>query len=294
MLLNFNKKKKIMKKLLSLALLVGVLTTQLTVNAMESEDSVSESHLFLTICNQSEEGVNVLFSRTGDYFSTLKGNKTLSLQKKGCILLEQPLVSLVIDYGDPDFVMEIPTEQLAAIGDSTAELILKSIALGSLSYEINQPSVLRVYNDSEEKIVIRYQLPGFKGVRVISQFISSHEIEATPSSMRRFQEDDIPLTMHIALEANPQCSIEVSPDILNEIAEASTEIVVLFQKNTGTLSYAMNKTKVAFKGTIEKKKKPSRSSYSEEIEEDDAAENGKRLGTGMDIHSGEQRNCIVS
>lgn len=195
---------------------------------------------------------------------------------------------------------EVPKDQLALIVNSSAEIVISSITDNEtlFSYEINPPKTIRIFNNSNKSILISYR----EEVDSALAASTGKELttEAKPKDTVRLKQPILALSLSEQAEGITQHLAEDFFDELAKTSNSSAQIIVTFNPEASSLVYTFTIDKAPFISTPPPIKSSSSSSSEERVtpsfstEKETAVPDLERREAGMDIHSGDQKNCIVS
>ena len=295
-----------MKKLLSLALLVGTLTPQLAVNAMDTVKEESLSKPVITVFNATGQAIAINYITPQKWDPKLgeKQDFTSHPMVPNCapIRLERSIVDFSANYFSTTEGIVIPKKVLAAIADSSGQIIIGSMSQekGSpLYYEINTPGTIRIFNNSEEKLTIVYipkaQEPTLLATDHFQPTVPQPTVaKVKPSNLFANPKECCKINKPISrltivrgkLTLNAKSSLDIPAQELEEISTTSAEIIISCEKSSGKLSYKINTAKVSFSSLTKESSLP--------VGGEPEPEYVEIRGAGRDINSGDQQNCIIS
>ena len=266
-----------MKKLLSLAVLLqGTLVSPSTLTAMEKEAALPLLQPVISLYNTL--GKSITLQVTTQLEEGMKEHTVQEVDSGQHIRLPQPIRGLSIQG------KKIPSNQLCALEDFS-EIIVSRVSQeepDSLKFEINIPHSLRVVNTYEKIILVTY-----KKTDSSSRTIDDYRKGIYPRLTGRIKQPVFSLSIVDSELEGSALPLVLEDHLLTEAADFHAEILVYKDPQTGKLSYAFNRTKCH--SIIQAASLEDFSSH----EEEENSEVTQR-GTGMDIHSGDQKNCILS
>ena len=282
-----------MKKLLSIILLQGALL----LNAMEQSKGLPITGII--VYNNSKKSISVVTTEDEKDSST---SKSQIFKPEGLYKLAHPIVAMVIsEYSLMDkceITTEVSKEHLAKIANSgIGEITISPIPDNKTKfpYIINELNTLTLLNLSDKKLTLnclkaskttsktptkptswRVGKKGFNRVGKIP--LSSLSISETGNSTQT---------------ATSTPTREISPAVLKELSESgesSALMLIRFDSQANAFFYELIIYEGHFISDPETIELLSSSSHSKE----DEFSTPQASGGGLDVDSGDQKNCIVS